>query len=167
LLVTTGLVDELPSIDGLRERWGRDVLHCPYCHGWEVRDRTIGILGNGPMTIHVTQLFRQLSDDVVYFAQTAPPSGDQAEQLAARGIRVVEGIVESLVVQDDRLTGVRLSDGSIVAVEALTVPPRMVARAAFLADLGLAAAEHPSGVGEFVAVDPTGRTEVPGVWAAG
>ncbi len=167
LLVTSGLVDELPSIDGLRERWGRDVLHCPYCHGWEVRDRTIGILGNGPMTVHVAQLFRQLSDDIVYFARNTPLTAEQAEQLTARGVRVVDGDVESLVVRDDRLTGVRLSDGSIVTVEALTVAPRMVARAGFLADLGLSTTEHPSGVGEFVVVDATGRTDVPGVWAAG
>ncbi|MFD0662507.1 hypothetical protein [Thermocatellispora tengchongensis] len=47
LLVTTGLVDELPDVPGLAERWGREVLHCPYCHGWEVRDQPIGVLG-GP-----------------------------------------------------------------------------------------------------------------------
>ena len=52
ILVTTGLVDELPDIPGLRERWGRDVLHCPYCHGWEVRDQRIGVLANGPRSVH-------------------------------------------------------------------------------------------------------------------
>src|SRR5690242_19854907 len=68
LLVTAGLVDELPDVPGLRERWGRDVVHCPYCHGWEVRDQPIGVLGSGPMSVHQALLFRQLSDDVMFFA---------------------------------------------------------------------------------------------------
>src|ERR1700758_3872930 len=67
LLVTSGLVDNLPGITGLRERWGRDVVHCPYCHGWEVRDQPIGVLASGPTSVHQALLFRQLSDDVVYF----------------------------------------------------------------------------------------------------
>ena len=61
LLVTTGLTDELPDVPGLRERWGREVLHCPYCHGWEVRDQAIGVLASGPMSVHQALLFRQLS----------------------------------------------------------------------------------------------------------
>ena len=92
LLVTTGLVDELPAVPGVAERWGRDVLHCPYCHGWEVRDRAIGIIGTGPLAVHGALLWRQLSVDVVLFRNTAPAlSEEQAEQLAARGVRVAEG----------------------------------------------------------------------------
>ena len=56
LLITTGLVDELPDVPGVRERWGRDVLHCPYCHGWEVRDQPIGVLASGPMAVHQTRM---------------------------------------------------------------------------------------------------------------
>jgi len=64
VLVATGLHDELPDIPGLPERWGADVLHCPYCHGWEVRDRRIGVLATGPMAVHQALLFRQLSPHV-------------------------------------------------------------------------------------------------------
>ncbi|SDO21950.1 NAD(P)/FAD-dependent oxidoreductase [Geodermatophilus sp. DSM 45219] len=168
LLVTTGLVDELPDVPGLRERWGRDVLHCPYCHGWEVRDRAIGVLANGPMAVHQALLFRQLSPDVTLFAHTHPaPAGEQAEQLAALGIPVVTGEVASLVVDGDRVTGVRLADGTVVAREAVAVQSRMVARAGFLAGLGLDPLPHPSGMGEHLPADPTGRTAVPGVWVAG
>jgi thioredoxin reductase len=70
-------------------------------------------------------------------------------------------------VSEDRLTGVQLDDGSVVARQALVVGPRFVANAAFLRSLGLVAVEHPSGVGEHIVADPTGRTDVPGVWAAG
>ncbi len=91
LLVVTELVDELPDVPGVRERWGRDVLHCPYCHGWEVRDQAIGVLASGVLSAHQAMLFRQLSDDVVYFSHTMPPSDEQAEELASRDIRVVDG----------------------------------------------------------------------------
>ncbi|MFG1938465.1 NAD(P)/FAD-dependent oxidoreductase [Micromonospora tulbaghiae] len=168
VLVATGLVDELPEMPGLRERWGRDVVHCPYCHGWEVRERPIGVLGTGPMSVHQTLLFRQWSDDVVYLRHTAPPLTDeQAEQLAARGVPVVEGEVAAVETDGDRLTGVRLRDGRTVDREVLTVAPRMVARTGFLAGLGLHPQPHPSGMGEYLPAGEAGRTDVPGVWVAG
>jgi thioredoxin reductase len=167
LLVTSGLVDNLPDIPGLGERWGRDVVHCPYCHGWEVRDQPIGVLASGPTSVHQALLFRQLSDDVVYFRRGTALDGAAASRLAARGIRVVEGEVTAVVIADDSVAGVRLADGTVVARRALAVAARMTARAGFLADLGLKASEHPSGMGAHVPADPAGRTEVPGVWAAG
>ncbi|RKS08753.1 thioredoxin reductase [Nocardiopsis sp. Huas11] len=168
LLVTTGLVDDLPPVPGLRELWGTDVLHCPYCHGWEVRDRAIGVLATGPMAVHQALLFRQLSDDVVFFAHTAgPPSEEDARKLAARGVTVVRDEVAALETKEGRLSGVRLADGTVVARQALAVAPRMVARAGFLSGLGLRPSAHPSGMGEHIAADATGATEVPGVWAAG
>jgi thioredoxin reductase len=168
LLVTTGLVDELPDVPGLRERWGRDVLHCPYCHGWEVRDRAVGVLASGPMSVHQALLFRQWTGDVTYFSHTMPaPTPGQAEQFAARGITVVDGEVAAVETVDDRLVGVRMQDGRLVGRDAVVVATRMVARAGFLADLGLAPVEHPSGVGEHIPADPTGSTAVAGVWVAG
>ena len=167
LLVTTGLTDELPDVPGLRERWGREVLHCPYCHGWEVRDQAIGVLASGPMSVHQALLFRQLSQDVAYFLQGTTLTDEQAEQFAARGITVVNGAVAGLEIVDDRLTGVRMGDGRLVPRAALVVAPRMVARAGFLAELGLAPVEHPSGAGEHIRAGLAGVTEVPGVWVAG
>ncbi|MEV4334925.1 NAD(P)/FAD-dependent oxidoreductase [Streptomyces sp. NPDC049597] len=168
LLVATGLVDELPDVPGLRSRWGKDVLHCPYCHGWEIRDQAVGVLATGPLSVHQALLWRQWSGDVMFFSHTmTPPAGDEAEQLAARGIRVVKGEVASLEIADDRLAGVRLADGTVVRREALAVAPRMVARAGFLADLGLRPAAHPSGAGEHIPSEQGGRTDVPGVWVAG
>jgi thioredoxin reductase len=167
LLVTTGLADELPDVPGLRDRWGRDVVHCPYCHGWEVRDRAIGVLASGPRSVHQALLFRQLSDDVTYFTHASLLTGPEAEQLAACGIRVVDGEVAALEIASDRLTGIRLRDGTIVPREVVAIAPRMVARAGLLAQLGLRPAEHPSGAGTYIPADPAGRTEVPGVWVAG
>jgi thioredoxin reductase len=170
LLVATGLTDELPDVPGLRERWGHDVIHCPYCHGWEVRDQAIGVLASGPMSVHQALLFRQLSDDVMVFTHTSSLTGEQWEELAARGIGVVEGKVTSLEVTGDertgdRLTGVRLSDGTTVARDVLVVAPTARVRAGFLAALGLRPAEHPAG--EHIPAGPHGHSDVPGVWLAG
>ncbi|GAB3893629.1 NAD(P)/FAD-dependent oxidoreductase [Kibdelosporangium lantanae] len=163
LLVATGLVDELPDMPGMRERWGRDVLHCPYCHGWEVRDQAIGIIATGPNSVHQALLFRQLSEDVRFFANDIPLP--DRGQLAARGIPVVEEKVAALEVASDRLVGVRLEDGTVVDRSAVAVATRMVARADFLAPLGLRPTTHP--MGEYIEADPNGRTSVPGVWVAG
>ncbi len=167
LLVATGLQDELPDLPGLRDRWGRDVVHCPYCHGWEVRDQAIGVLATGPLSVHQALLFRQLSDDVMVFSNTRTLGVEEAEQLAARGIGVVDGEVAAMDIAGDRLVGVRMRDGGLVRREVLAVSPRMTARAGFLAGLGLTPADHPAGVGEYIPADPTGRTDVPGVWVAG
>ena len=70
--MTTGLVDELPDVPGVRELWGSDVVHCPYCHGWEIRDRPLGVLGTNHMAVHGAQLFRQWSADLTLFLHTAP-----------------------------------------------------------------------------------------------
>jgi thioredoxin reductase (NADPH) len=171
LLVATGLVDELPDLPGVAQRWGRDVLHCPYCHGWEVRDQAIGILATGPMSVHQALLFRQLSDDVTFFRHTAPElPAEEAEQLAALGIRTVDGEVAGLEVTDDRLTGVRLASGEVVPRAAVVVAPRFTANADVLATLGLAPTDQEVRghvVGSAVTADPTGATAVPGVWVAG
>jgi thioredoxin reductase len=167
LLVTTGLVDELPDVAGLRERWGEDVVHCPYCHGWEVRDQPIGVLASSPLAMHQVLLFRQLSHDVVLFTNGVDFDADQREQLLALAVGVVDGEVSEIEVRDDHITGVRLADGRTVPRRVVVTTTRMVARADFLAALGLTTVPHASGMGEHVVVDATGRTDVPGVWAAG
>ncbi|WP_336085822.1 NAD(P)/FAD-dependent oxidoreductase [Nocardia sp. SSK8] len=168
VLVTTGLTDVLPEIPGLREHWGHDVLHCPYCHGWEVRDRRIAVLASGPMSVHQALLFSQLSDDVVFLTHTASaPAEEDAEKLTARGIRIVDGEVVEVRSTGDRLAGVRLADGTVLDRDALVVAPRASIRADFLTGLGLPAQPHPAGIGDHLPADPVGRTTVPGVWVAG
>ncbi|MFG1925317.1 NAD(P)/FAD-dependent oxidoreductase [Cryptosporangium sp. NPDC048952] len=170
LLVTTGLTDELPDVDGVKERFGRDVVHCPYCHGWEVRGKRIAVLASGPMGVHQALLFRQWTDDLVLLTHTTDqPAPEQAAQLAARGITVVAGVVDRLEIDDDQLRGVRLADGQLVACDAVAVGPRMVASSPVLDDLGLKPVAHPFGeaVGMTYPAEPTGATTVPGLWLAG
>jgi thioredoxin reductase len=162
LLVATGLRDELPNIPGLHERWARDVLHCPYCHGYEVRDRRLGVLGGSPAAVRYAQIVRQWSEDVVYVTppETLVPS--ERIQLAARGIAIAEGNARRVLVDGDQLTGVELDGGRTVACEALFVPPRFVPQNDLL--VGLGCDLDPVG---WPTTDDTGLTSVPGVWVAG
>ena len=166
LLVTTGLVDELPAIEGLRERWGRDVVHCPFCHGWEVRDRPLVVIGTDGLGGHAAQVFHTLSDDITMVVHDGPPpTTAEAAGLTALGIVVRSGPVRRVVVQDDAITGVLLDDGTVLPAGAVVARGRMVARSSVLADLGLDADDGP--MGAVVAADPMGATAVAGVWVAG
>jgi thioredoxin reductase (NADPH) len=162
--VATGLRDELPNIAGLQDRWGVDVLHCPYCHGYEVRDTPIGVLGgdNRPFTIHQASLVRQWSDDVVFFPNRIELTCTERDRLTVRGIRIVEGDVAGVSVADGRLDGVELASGQVVPRSVVFVGPRFVPRDALLTDLGCDADEN-----GWVVTDPAGSTSTPGVWAAG
>lgn len=163
LLVTTGLADELPDVSGLRDRWGRDVVHCPYCHGFELRGRRLAVLATDGTGAREAVLLGQWSADVVLLLHDAPePAPDVAEQLRVRGVEVRRGTVTELVVEQDRLAGVRLADGTTVACEALVVSPSVAPRDDVLTALG--AERDPRGLAR---VDATGRTSVPGVHAAG
>lgn len=171
LVVATGLRDELPAVTGLADRWGRDVLHCPYCHGWEVRDRPLAVLATGPRAVHMALLVRQLSADVTLLLHDAfEPSADEHADLAARGVRVVAGRVDAVRVADDALTGLALADGGVVPCDAVFVGTRGVLDATLVDGLGLATTHVEflgEDVGRAVDVGPTGTTSVPGVWAAG
>jgi thioredoxin reductase len=151
--------------------WGSAVVHCPYRHGWEVRDRAIGVLGSGPQGAFQALLWRQWSDDVVLFRHTGPaPTPEETEQLAARGVRVVQGEVAGLDVTDGVLCGVRLVSGEVVVREAVVVAPRFTANADLLAGLGVEPVDqvvHGAVRGSHVPADPSGLTEVPGVSVAG
>jgi thioredoxin reductase len=163
LLVTTGLRDELPDLLGLRDRWARDVLHCPYCHGHEVRDRQLGVLGGTRGAVRYAQIVRQWTDDLVYFTPPDLLTAAERTQLLARAIGVVEGTIESLVVDDaDQLRGVQLHAGCVIPRDALFVPPRFVPNNNLLVGLGC-----DLGAEGWVSVDNTGRTSVAGVLAAG
>lgn len=163
VLIATGATDELPSIPGLRQRWGKDFLHCPYCHGWEVRDQPLGVIGTNAASVEHAQLIREWTDDLIFFTHAHDLTATEREQLAARDIRVVDSEVREIVVEDDRLQGAVLGDGRIVERTALFVRPEMRPSVEGLpAALGC----ETDDLG-FIRVDSEGRTSVPGVWAAG
>lgn len=163
LLVTTGLRDELPNIPGLRDRWARDVLHCPYCHGHEVRDRQLGVIGGTPGAVRYAQIVRQWTHDLVYFTPPDTLTAADRTELLARAIGVVEGTIDQLVIDEDHhLRGLQMRDGCVIPRDALFVPPRFVPNSHLLVGVGCDVDAD-----GWVTADPTGRTSVPGVWAAG
>jgi thioredoxin reductase len=162
ILVATGLLDVLPDIPGVRERWGRDLLHCPYCHGYEVRDQPLGVLGGTAEAVLHAQLIRQWSADVVFFAHTGTLTSVEREQLVAREIGIVDGAVKRLLVDNDRLIGVELDDGQVISRTAVFVRPTFTPNTDLLVSLGCDLDDD-----AWVVVDAAGRTSVPEVWVAG
>ena len=163
LLLTTGLRDELPDIPGLRDRWARDVLHCPYCHGYEVRDRQLGVLGGSPETVRYAQLVRQWADDVVFFAPAGDPDRGPAGTAGRPGDRDRRGHREPG--PGRRRPPVRCRDGRRPGH-----PPSRPVRAAALRPeqrpappSGLAPPTRTGGRSR----TPPVRRRCPGVWVAG
>jgi thioredoxin reductase len=157
LVVATGLKDELPTVPGVAERFG-----------WEVRDQPFGVLATSPASVHQALMVSQWSKDVRFFLHTVAEEelfDEDLRRLAAAGVDVVPGEVAELVTEDDRLTGIRLADGTTHPRSVLFTAPRAVPRTGLLERLG--AELHETPFGAYPVVDATGLTTVPGVWAAG
>lgn len=168
LIVATGITDALPDIPGLAEHWGTGVLHCPYCHGWEVRDRRIGVLATTPMAAHQAQLVRQLSDRVVLFSGVIGDLEPAVEQrLRSRGIEIVPAPVLEVLGDGSTISAVRTADGRVTEVDAIFTAGALRPHDGFLAALDLPRTEQPFGIGSFLTVDPTGRTGHARIWAIG
>ncbi|MGW1810174.1 NAD(P)/FAD-dependent oxidoreductase [Streptomyces sp. NPDC002078] len=168
LVIATGLKDELPDVPGLAERFGRDVVHCPYCHGWEARDLPTGVLAASPLSVHQALMVTQWSKDVRFFLHEMSESeltDDDLRRLAAAGVTVVPGRVAGLLVAEDRLAGVRLENGTVHDREVLYAAPRAVPNNHLLVRLGAELRETPFGA--YPVIDERGLTTVPGLWAAG
>lgn len=164
--MATGLSDELPDIEGLAQRWGTTVLHCPYCHGWEVREQRLGVIATSPLGLHQAELIRQWSDRVTVFTAGLGPVTSEVEQrLSARGVRLEPDALAAIVGEGTAIDAVRLADGRDVPVDALFTAGTPRPHDAFLAPLDLTRTETP--FGSFLAVDPAGHTSHERVWAAG
>ena len=168
VLAATGLVDELPDIEGLAEHWGGDVVHCPFCHGYEVRDRRIVQLVTHPMGLHTAPLFRQLSArlTVVVHGDLDVNRGE-LDALRAGGADIIDGPVRRIVTGADGHVAAVDVDGDVrIDADVVVVSPRFRVRAGPFVPLGLELTPHPSGLGDAVTTDATGATRVPGLYAA-
>lgn len=166
VVVATGVSDDLPDVPGLSERWGRSVLHCPYCHGWEVRDQRIGVLATSPQALHQVELVRQLSDRVTLFCaglESVEPAVER--RLRARNVELVRAPVVQILGDANQVTGVRIEGGDVVSVDAIFTAATLRPHDRFLDHLALDRADGP--VGSFLAVDATGKTSSDRIWAAG
>lgn len=169
VVVASGIVDELPDIPGVDEHWGRDVLHCPFCHGFEVRGRRVVQIASHPLSLHVAPLFRHLTPHLtVVLHGDQDESSPEVEALRSGGVAVVAGHARAVLAGDDgRVARVELTDGTLLDADAVVVSPTFRPRCEALAPLGLSSVPHASGLGEHLAVDPRGETAVVGVYATG
>lgn len=166
LIIATGIRDELPPIPGLAEQWGRGVVVCPYCDGYEARGSAIGVLAASAMGLHKAHMLLAYSSMVTVFTALIGPVPD-ADLLAlrARGIRVDDRDISHVVSEGETLVGFELADGTVVALDAVFAEPRMIARDDLLRQLG--ASNQDTTFGTWPATDATGKTSVDGVWAVG
>lgn len=170
VVAATGLVDELPEVEGLADHWGDTVVHCPFCHGYEVRDQRVVQLVTHPMGLHTAPLFRQLTARLtVLLHDQVEVDALEVDALRAAGVDVRRGTARRVTVgaADGRVVGVELDDGSRVDADAVAVGPRFHARAEPFVTVGLRPEPLSSGLGDVLAVDAVGATSVDGIYAAG
>lgn len=165
LILATGVRDELPALPGLAERWGNTVIHCPYCHGYEVAGSTLGILGGDAMAAHKAALIPDWGPAILFTQGGEEPAAEQAALLAARGVAIERVPVVALLGSAPGLEGARLADGRVVGLGALFVSPWTVPASPLAGQLGCAFDDGP--FGSYVRVDERKQTTVPGVFAAG
>lgn len=169
VLAATGLVDTLPDIDGLAEHWGGDVIHCPFCHGFEFRDQRIVQITSHASGTHPAQLLRRLTEQFTIVVHDGS-AGDDAEldALRAAGVDIrSEPARRVLTGTDGHVTAVELSGGERIEAEAVVVRPRFSARVEPFATLGLRSTPQANGLGDVVETDTLGETAIPGAYAAG
>lgn len=165
LILATGVRDELAPIPGMQERWAKTVLHCPYCHGYEVADRALGVIAMSPMSSHQALLIAEWGP-MTYFTQGEfEPGEEDAAELMARGVVIVRTPVVELLGDAPALDGVRLSDGRFVALDAVFTGAKQVMASPLAEQLGCAFDDGPQG--SIIRVDECNQTTVANVYAAG
>ncbi|KKB08008.1 NAD(P)/FAD-dependent oxidoreductase [Devosia chinhatensis] len=165
LILAYGIVDDFPDIDGFAACWGKTVIHCPFCHGYEVAGRPWGLLYSSPMSLHGPVLYANWTDDITLILDGNAIIDAERHKLEHRKVRIVEGGIRAINHQDGKLESLTLDDGSTLKLAALYAHPRNRPSATLHEQLGLEMKETPTG--EMVAVKDMQATSRPGVYAAG
>ncbi|WP_321949840.1 NAD(P)/FAD-dependent oxidoreductase [Burkholderia cenocepacia] len=165
LILATGIRDELPALPGLAERWGVTVLHCPYCHGYEVSGQRLGVLATHPLSVHQAILIPDWGPTTWFTQGVVEPNDEEAALLAARGVRIERSPVVEILGDAPRIDALRLADGQLVSIDALFIGARTDMASDLAQQLGCAFDDRP--LGTAIRVDTWKRTSVAGVYAAG
>jgi thioredoxin reductase len=165
LILSYGIVDDLPAIPGFAESWGKTVIHCPFCHGYEVAGRPWGLLYSSPMSLHGPVLYANWTDDITLILDGHAIIDEERHKLDQRGVRIVEGKLASISQDDGAISGVTLEDGTTIALAALYAHPRNRPSATLHEQLGLATKDTPTGT--MLVTTDMQATSRPGIYAAG
>lgn len=165
LILATGVRDLLPELPGVAERWGRTVLHCPYCHGYEIGGGPIGVLGRLPASAHQASLIADWGDVTLFAAGMPPLDADAVQLLARRKVKVESVAVTAIEGASPAMNGARLADGRLIPLRALFLAAPIEQASALAQQLGCVLEEGM--MGPIVQVDAMKMTSVPGVHAAG
>lgn len=164
-ILAYGVRDSLPEISGLKERWGATVLHCPYCHGYELNQQPVGVLARDEMAMHQAMLLPDWGPTTLFTQGSFTPTPEQLQSLAARGVRIDETPIVELIGSGSALEAVRLADGRLTPMAGLFLVPQTGPSCDLGEELGCDTKDGPTG--RYLAVDPMQATSVPGVFAAG
>ncbi|WP_198087480.1 NAD(P)/FAD-dependent oxidoreductase [Variovorax sp. E3] len=165
LLLSFGVQDGLPDIRGIGERWGKSVLHCPYCHGYEFGDRKLGLLFHSGGPPDHALLIAEWGPTTLFLNDVQGPDAEVRARLRARGVTIEPGRIAGLKGEGTALAGVRMDDGRLVPVDAMFVAPHTRPASPLAEQLGCAFDDGP--LGRVLRVDAMKMSTVPGVYAAG
>lgn len=165
LLLAFGNVDILPEVPGIAERWGKSVLHCPYCHGFEFKDQQLGVLYMHPLSLHQALLVPDWGPTTLFLNGQSLPDDDSRAHLQQRNVKIESAKITRLEGDSPQISGVRLADERVVPISALYIGPRTEFRSHLPAQLGCAIEDGP--VGPVIKTDAGKMTTAPGVYAAG
>ena len=163
-VIASGVIEIMPEIPGLRERWGRTVLHCPYCHGYEFGGQALGVLVTSPLSSHQLKMIPNWGPTTQLRNGWDLPE-DLEDSIRARDVTVEESLVEKLVGDGDELAEVILSNGTTILLDAIHTAPEVRQNSTFAADLGC---ELGNGIGvAIIEVVEQMRTSSVGIYAVG
>lgn len=165
IILAMGITDKLPDIPGVQERWGKTVIHCPYCHGYELSDRALGVLATSEMSFHQAAMIPDWGATTLFTQGQFKPEGDTLNHLRARGVAVEHSPIVEVVGDGTDMKGVRLTDGRITPIQGLYVGPRITLTSPLITQLKLELDETP--LGPIVKVDGMKESSMKGVYAAG
>ena len=165
LLLSYGVADQMPSIPGFADCWGKSIVPCPYCDGFEVAGQHWGLLWSGPHAQHAVALFHDWTDHLTVFADGHDIAPEIRADLARRKVAVIDGRLVGVSHQHGRQPSLVLNTGETVAVDVLFAHPRNQPSASLHEALQLETAEGPMGI--VLKVDERRQTSVPGIYAAG
>ena len=165
LILSYGIVDEFPAIPGFAESWGKTVIHCPFCHGYEVAGTRWGLVYSSPMSLHGPALYANWSDDITLILDGHEIASEERSKLEKRGVRIIDGKLAAGEHEAGRISGVTMADGAKIALEALYAHPHNRPSADLHLQLGLDMADTPTGT--MIAVGEMQATSRPGIYAAG